>query len=74
MLSCVTLVVEPKFVCLTHNEAKQTKHHGVWSREKFTARAKQGEQATHAQKALKLHWFSEKSFYRQNLEGELQGM
>lgn len=33
-----SITVEPKFVCLIHNEAEQTLR--VWSGEKFTARAK----------------------------------
>ena len=42
-----SITVEPKFVCLIHNEAEQTLR--VWSGEKFTARANK-EQVAYAQK------------------------
>ena len=43
-------VDEPNFTCLVHCEAKQTKNDGVWSRERFMARAKQTEWVAHAQR------------------------
>ena len=42
-------VVKPRFVCWMCSEAKQTTA-GVWSREKFIARAKEGDWAVHAHK------------------------
>ena len=38
------IFVEPKFLCTVHSEDR------VWSRERFIARAKQGEWVAHAQK------------------------
>ena len=42
------ITVEPKFMCLMHNEAKQTLR--VWSGEKFTQGPSEEDGATHAPK------------------------
>ena len=59
-------VDEPNFTCLVHCEAKQTKNDGVWSRERFMARAKQTEWVAHAQKAKLPDGFQERIFKGKN--------
>ena len=66
------MVVEPKFLCPKHSEAKQTETFGVWSRERFIAGPINEENQW--LKLKRPEGFQERSVYRQNLGGGLQGV
>ena len=73
-LLCSALVVEPKFVCPMHSEARQTGMLEFGAERCLLQGPSKENWVASAQRALTALRFWGKSFYRQNLGGMLQGV
>lgn len=64
--SDVQQVLPEESSCVSHKvRPKKYQNIRVWSRKRFSVRAKQEEQVSHAQKTQITQWFSGKSFEKQ---------